>query len=305
MKKIIKNIKVVKKIYNAYESKINKYLFYNNPVALTKKIYKKKFGKVLNLDSPKTFNEKLQWLKLYNENDLVIKCADKYTIREYVLECDCEEILNELYGVYSNIEEIDFESLPNKFVLKCTQGCGYNIICKNKNSFNINKNKLKLQEWLNTTFGIVNCETHYSKMTPKVICEKYLEGDREFGLIDYKIYCFNGKAIYTLVCLDRENEVKKEFYDIEWNKVKLRKDSSDLSIKKPSSYDEMLKYAEILSKPFPFVRVDFYEVDKKPILGEMTFTPAACLSDEYTQEGEYLLGSLIELPKRYDNKSKV
>ena len=266
-----------------------------NPEKAAKLVYKKTFKKQLNLDNPKGFNEKLQWIKLNQMNDLIIKCADKYKMRDYVKTLGYSELLCDLYGVYRNVEEIDFNQLPSKFVLKCTHGCGYNIICSDKEALDIKSTKKQLNQWMNEKYGYATCELHYTEMTPRIICEEFLEDSTYENLIDYKVYCFNGKPLYTLVCLDRGSEVKKVFYDLHWNKVDLRKDNADLDIVKPSCYSEMLKYAEALSQPFSFIRVDFYNVNNKPILGELTFTPAGCLSTEYTEEAEKILGDLIRL----------
>lgn len=274
---------------------IMKYLCLYNPEKATKYVYKKRLKKQLNLDNPKGFNEKLQWIKLNQMNDLVIKCADKYEMRDYITDLGYPELLCDLYGVYSDVEEIDFNQLPSKFVLKCTHGCGYNIICSDKESLDIKSTKKQLSQWMKDTYGYNSCELQYTKMKPRIICEEFLEDSSYESLIDYKIYCFNGKPVYTLVCLDRGSEIKKVFYDLQWKKVNFRKDNADLDIVKPSCYAEILKYAESLAQPFSFVRVDFYNVNNRPILGELTFTPAACLSTEYTEEAERILGDLIRL----------
>lgn len=296
MKRYLRKVRILKKVYRVADEKVNNFLFDISPTLLSKKLYKKVFNKKLNLVNPVGFNEKLQWLKLNKQTDLIIKCADKYEMREYVKSCGCEEILNDIYGVYDDINNVNFDEFPEKFAIKCTHGCGYNIICKDKNAFDIELSKIKLQGWMNEKFGVKNAETHYLHMKPRIICEKFLDSEGEYGLIDYKIYCFNGEPLYTLVCCDREGDIKKQFYDINWKKTNFRKDSCDITIECPQSYDEMIMYAKILSREFEFVRVDFYEVKLKPILGELTFTPAACLSPEYTDEAEEFLGSLIKLP---------
>lgn len=297
MREYLKRYTWLVNLKRGFHARKMKYLTIKNPKKTTKYLYKKVFGKELNLNDPKGFNEKLQWLKLnVSCNDLVVKCADKYEMRSYICQKNCDELLCDLYGVYDNVEDIDFEKLPNQFVLKGTHGCGYNLICKDKKKLDIEKTKKQLNEWLSKKFGYESCEPHYLKMKPRIICEEYLEDKKYTSLVDYKIYCFNGEPLYTLVCFDRGTEIKKVFYDLDWNITDLRKDKADAEIEKPSSYNEMLYYAKKLSEPFAFVRVDFYEVDGKPIIGELTFTPAACLSTEYTEEAEYKLGNLICLP---------
>lgn len=297
MREYIKKYKLLVKLRRRLYYYQMKYLSSRNLEKTTKKIYKKVFGKELNLTNPTEFNEKLQWLKLNNYTDnLIVQCADKYEMRNYIIEKNCEELLCNLYGVYERVEDIDFDKLPNKFALKGTHGCGYNIICKDKKQLDVEKTKKQLNKWLNTTFGYENCEPHYFNIKPRIICEEYLEDTKYTSLVDYKIYCFNGKPMYTLVCLDRGDKIKKIFYDLDWNVTDLRKDKAYVEIEKPACYDEMLTYAKKLSEPFAFVRVDFYDVNNKPIIGELTFTPAACLSTEYTEEAEMILGNLIELP---------
>ncbi|MGL4973030.1 MAG: ATP-grasp fold amidoligase family protein, partial [Culicoidibacterales bacterium] len=182
-----------------------------------------------------------------------------------------------------------------KFVLKATHGCGYNIICHDKSTFDVEKVKKQLNTWLNQQYGYEFCELHYTKMKPRIICEEFLEDTVYDNLVDYKIYCFNGTPLYILVCLEREKGLKKVFYNLNWEKVNLRKDNAELEIEKPICFEEMIEYAKKLSNPFPFVRVDFYNVKGKPVLGELTFTPAAGLSTEYTEEAELFLGELIDL----------
>lgn len=270
-----------------------------SPTLASKIIYKKVFKKSLNLDNPKLFNEKIQWLKLNWQHPLIAKCADKYLVREYINECGCEEILNEIYEVYSNVEDINFEKLPKSFVLKCTHGCATNILCKNKTEIKEQEIRNQLSKWLKSRYSLFAAEIQYDRIEPRIICEKFLESDEEYGLIDYKIYCFNGEPKYILVCKERQKDIKKYFYDTNWNMINYRRDCNEdsIGIKKPKSLNQMLEYSKKLSKEFPFVRADFYEVDSKPVFGELTFTPAGGLSPEYTDEGEKVLGELINLPE--------
>lgn len=258
----------------------------------------------LDLKNPTTFNEKLMWLKLNWQNPLIVKCADKYEVRDYVSDKVSKDILPKLYGVYENVEDIEWDKFPNKFAIKCTHGCGFNIICDDKNKLDINKAKEDLNKWMKTRYVFEAIEIQYDKMKPRIICEEYIE--TEAGLLpnDYKIYCFNGEPKLTLVCTERSEEVKLDFMDIEWNKMNISPDGweSNNIPDKPSCYTEMLNISRELSKPFPFVRIDFYDFRGKPLLGEMTFTPAGCAARYYNEKGLKMLGDMINLPDKYIDK---
>lgn len=274
------------------------------PVYNSKRMYKKNFGKELNLKCPKDFNEKLQWLKIkkYSRNPLVIQCADKVRVREYIRKCGCEELLIECLGVYKNAHEIPWENLPEQFVLKCNHGAGYNIVCSQKNQLNIKDVEKQLQKWLKKDYSLEFAETHYHYIKPHlIICESYLQPS--YGLLpdDYKVYCFNGRAEAIMVCKEREREKCKYYYfDREWNfrRYDLSTYNEEaVTIEKPLHLQELLKYAEIISQAFPFVRIDFYVMDGKIYFGEMTFTPCGCLDEDLTEEGNKFLSSKLQLPK--------
>lgn len=277
-----------------------------SPVLASKMLFLFAMKKKLNLKNPKTFNEKIQWLKLYWQDERVAKCADKYDVRAYVKDCGLEHILNPIYGVYTNENDIDFEKLPNKFALKGTHGCGYNIICKDKRSLDLIEVRRICNKWLKSRYSYISAEIQYDKMKPKLIVEEYIDGIDGRSAIDYKIFCFNGKAHFTMVCEDRDKNQRAKFYffDNNWNILEYNNDSKILkqqkvkeSSEKPVSFDDMLKYAEELSKPFPFVRVDFYNVNGKAILGEMTFTPCGGIDSRLDKEVDLFMGNLIKLPK--------
>jgi len=169
--------------------------------------------------NPRNFNDKTSMLKLYDypNNELVIKCTDKYEVRKYIEELGYSRILNELYGVYKTPDEIDFTKLPEKFALKCTHGCAYNIICKDKNKLNIIETKNKLDKFMHEKYGYATTELHYLKIEPKIICEKYLCDEDDKMPIDYKIYCINGVAKCILVCTERDTCLKLNMFDMKWN----------------------------------------------------------------------------------------
>ena len=274
-----------------------------SPVLLAKLRYKEIKCTWPNLESPKTFDEKLLWLMLYWQHPVKSQCGDKYAMRTYVKDCGLEHILPELHGVYEHSDEIDFHALPQRFVMKCTHGCGFNIVCTDKNSLDIAAARRKLDAWMKIDYSKVFGEVHYASMTPRIICEKFLDDLSSELPSDYKVYCFDGKAHCTMACTARilNGRAKYDIYDREWkNKLKYSKTSllANRSIPKPEAYEEIMEAAEKLSKPFPFVRIDFYSINGKAILGEMTFTPAGCIDPNYTDLGQIELGKLIKLPQK-------
>ena len=243
--------------------------------------YKIATGRKLNLKNPQRFTEKLQWYKLYHRDPLMTRCADKYSVRGYVTSKGYEEILVPLYGVYDNVNEIDFEKLPNEFVLKTTNGSQTNLICNNKLELNIEETKKNIDKWLNIWKGKIGREWAYYDIKPKVICEKLLEKDEDNDIVDYKFFCFNGKVEYLNVCKERfsESGLKMGFYDRNFNFIDINRDrycmadnyGQKLPVKQPKEFSKMLHIAEQLSKDFPHVRVDLYNIRGKVYFGELTF----------------------------------
>lgn len=260
-------------------------------------VYRFKFKKNLNLREPKDFNEKINWLKLYsyNKNPIVRACSDKVAVREYVAKCGCSETLNEVIGIYDSVDDIDWDKLPSKFVLKCNHGCGCNIVCADKNDLNIQDVTRVLENWQRNSYHLAYAEMQYRTNSRKILCERYLEPEVGLLPIDYKIYCFNGIPKLILVCTEREIKVKFNFFDLDWNILDIGKSPADKFVPKPKCLDKMVEYARILSGDFPFVRVDFYEYQGKPIFGELTFTPAAGIAEYYNREGLLLLGKMLDL----------
>ena len=279
-------------------------LYTISPVLLAECRYRIRRGAWPNLKAPTTFDEKLLWLMLYWRHPLKTQCGDKYAMRSYVEVQGLGHVLPELLGVFENSKEIPFDTLPERFVLKCTHGCGFNIICKNKRELNFEQTKRKLDRWMNMDFGKVYGEVHYTAMSPLIICEPYL-GDGAADIPnDYKVYGFGGKAHCTMACTGRREDGHSALFDIynrDWTeKLPYSKSSllANRSIPKPDAYEDMLVAAEQLSRPFPFVRMDFYSVNGKAVLGEMTFTPCGCIDDGYTDIGQRRMGALIQLPDK-------
>lgn len=263
----------------------------------SKYFYKKRTGKKLDLNNPKNFNEKLMWLKLncYNNDEKIWKLADKYEVRKYLLNKGVkEDNLPQILYKYESAYDIKYDELPEKFALKCTHGCGFNIICDNKSKFDLKKAQKKLNKWLKTKFGYRTAELHYTHQKPIIVCEKYIEGNNNGFPWDYKIYCFNGKPKVILVCTDRKSGYKTHFYDNNWNKLNLRNDQSNENVEKPKSFNKMLEICEKIAMEFPFVRIDFYEQDEKPIIGELTFTPSSCTAI-YNDYGDRYLSKLLDI----------
>ncbi len=266
--------------------------------------YRIKTGRKLNLKNPQRFTEKLQWYKLYYRNPLLKKCADKYEVREYVKSKGLDNILNELYGIYDTPEEINLKELPNQFVLKTTNGSGGNniIICKDKSKLNINEVKSKLQEWID--FPIkkpMGREWCYEGLKARIICEKLLPRDKRNDLPDYKFFCFNGKAEFLYVMIDytdNHKNGKMGFYDRNFKKLDFYRDDFgkiDFELEKPKNFDKMVEYAEILSKDFPHVRVDFYNLDGKIVFGELTFYNTSGYVTFSPDEADFIIGEKFKI----------
>lgn len=249
----------------------------------------------LNLDNPHTFNEKIQWYKLNYcpENDLVITCSDKYRIREYLNSKNLSQYAIPLLGFWEDPEDIEWEKLPDRFVLKCNHGCAYNIICTNKKLLNIEKTKKQLKKWLNEDFGKFNAEIHYSKIKRGIVCEEYLgDGNSEY-LVDYKFHCFNGEPKFVLICSGRsQKSVDYNYYDLEWNKLPYSVTAS-CEFEKPKSFEKMIEITSIIARDFPFVRVDFYNINDMPIIGELTFVPAGGLDNTITMDADLKIGEIL------------
>lgn len=269
---------------------------------MSKVYYRIVMKKKLSFKNPKTFNEKLQWLKLYYypQNEDVIIATDKYKVRDYVKQKGLEGILTPLIGVWDNVSDIKFSYLPDQFVLKCNHGCAYNIVCDDKISFDINDAKKRLGKWMKEDFGAFNIEIHYSEIKEKkVICEEYLGAD----LLDYKFFCFNGipKYLYISEDLLHDRQAKIGYFDTDGNKLNLKRNEyADYNIEKfPTFYEKMLKDAAILSKDFPFVRVDFFVTKEKYYFAELTFTPGGCMNNFNPERYDFEWGQQLDIQKYY------
>lgn len=261
-----------------------------------------KMDKKLNLKNPKTFNEKLQWLKLYNRQPEYTKMVDKFVVKGYVASIIGEEYVIPTLGVWNTFEEIDFSSLPEQFVLKTTNGGGSGgvVICKDKKTFDINQAKNKLNKSLKTNIYRNLKEWPYKNVAPRIIAEKYME-DSNGELVDYKFTCADGKAHNVMICLDRgTGDTKFYFFDENWNLLRLNKRGmaapADFTLPKPKSLELMFQIAAKLSVGLPFARIDLYNVDGKIYFGEITFFPQSGFDPNLLPETDLLFGEYIKLP---------
>ncbi|NOH16235.1 glycosyl transferase [Clostridium cochlearium] len=273
-----------------------------------KKRFREVFGRDINLQNPQTFNEKLQWLKLYNRNPLYTQLVDKYEVRKYIAKTIGEEYLIPLLGVYDNFDEIDFSKLSNQFVLKCTHDSGGLVICKDKNKLDIEAARKKIKKSLKRNYYYHGREWPYKNVKPRIICEKYMVDESDTELKDYKFMCFNGEVKCIFVCLNRNsvNGLNINIYDPSWNLMPFGRPNhlnSNTTILKPKNFYKMVQFAEKLSRDIPFVRVDFYETNGRLYFGELTFYPGAGFEEFNPESYDYLLGSWIRLPiEKYNKK---
>lgn len=264
-----------------------------------KKEYYLAMGKTLNLNTPKTFNEKLQWLKLYNREPQYTMMVDKYAVKQYVASKIGSQYIIPTLGVWNHFDEIDFDELPNQFVLKCTHDSGGIVICKDKLKLDKRAAKQKLEYYLKRKYYYVHREWPYKNVKPRIIAEKYMSNDNGEDLNDYKLMCFNGQVKATFVCSDRfsEDGLKVTFYDTNWKRMPFERHypASKTDIARPKTYDEMLILAEKLAFQIPFVRVDFYEVHGRVYFGELTFFPGSGYEEFTPEEWDKKLGDWINL----------
>ncbi|MBP3670725.1 MAG: hypothetical protein J6J06_02035 [Bacteroidaceae bacterium] len=267
-------------------------------------------GYPLNLDNPQTFSEKLQWLKLYNRRPEYTQMVDKYEAKKYVASIIGDEYIIPTLGVWNNVDEIDFDSLPNQFVIKTTHGGGSGgvVICRDKAKFDIEACKRKLKQSMRHNIYYSYREWPYKNVKPRIIAELYISDNVHDDLPDYKFYCFDGVPKYCQVIKDRNTHETIDFFDTEWSHQNfcgliqlddIKKISNSVqAVNKPINYREMIECARKLSADIPFSRIDMYNIQEKFFFGEITFYPASGLGQFYPQEWDYKLGKMIELPTK-------
>lgn len=299
LKKVKENAKKNVTVINYYrymQMYYNK--FFTEDKRYIEKKFKKKIGRTLNLQNPQKFNDKIQWLKLNWYDPIAKQCVDKDLVREYVADKVGDTYLNEVYDVYTNLNEISLNKLPDKFVLKGTHGSAFNIVCSNKSDLNWNTEFKKMKRWLNTDYFWLSREWVYKDLKPKIVSEKFLSDSTGKPPMDYKIFCFHGEPRLIQVDVDRFGTHKQNFYDTEWNfrDVKIWCDNEkDIVIPKPENFDKMMEISRELSKDFPHVRVDLYNIDGVILFGELTFFHLSGLVKFKDENLELEMGSWLDL----------
>lgn len=268
-----------------------------------KVLFRYKMGKPLNLDNPKTFSEKLQWLKLYDRNPEYCTMVDKYEVKKYVSERIGAEYVFPALGIWNRFEDIDFDSLPNQFVLKCTHDSGGLVIVKDKSTMDMNATRKKINHCLKRRFFYSGREWPYKDIKPRILAEQYYEDDSHTGLRDYKFFCFDGEVKALFIATDRGvegTETKFDFYDADFNHLPFTNGhpNADNPPVKPVGFEEMKELAAKLSKGIPQVRIDFYDIDGKVYFGEYTFSHWSGLKPFKPEKWDDIFGSWIMLPKQ-------
>lgn len=254
-----------------------------------------------DIDNPKTWCEKMQWLQIYDDkNPLKSVCADKIKVHHYCRSKLGSDICVPLLKIYDFPERLDFKELPSRFVLKCNHGYGYNIICRSKTTLNRMTCVSKLKEWLNIPFGLETIEPHYLNIPRKCFAEKFIENRGKADVTDYKFICFNGKPTFVQIINDRHKKTKRlNYYDMDFKFVDICRtdfpNNPAMLDSKPLCFHTMKEYAEILSADFRFVRVDFYEVNGRVYLGEMTFTPNTGFIKWTNPDIDRMFGDMLSL----------
>ncbi|MBD5478476.1 MAG: carboxylate--amine ligase [Lachnospiraceae bacterium] len=306
LKKFIYHHGITAKTYNIIRNyrrnKFNKL----SDADFARQYYRKNTGRELNLENPVNFDEKLWYLKLHVRDPLLTICTDKYRVREYVKQCGLEHILNELYGVYDSFEEIPFDKLPKRFIIKCNHTSGMNAIFDRERPFDSVYYKHEFGYWMKRNCFWDSREWNYKDIVPKIICERILEQPGKSCLDDYKFMCFDGKVRLvfgeTGICMadgSHNPDSVRNVYDRDYHLLKgvrfTRNNFPEEMLPKPKNYEKMVEYAEILAKPFRHVRVDLYNIDGEIYFGEMTFYHQGCCSKVYPEEMYNEAGSWIDI----------
>lgn len=263
--------------------------------------YYYKTGKKLDFSNVKTFNEKIQWLKIYDRNTNYIKMVDKYEAKRHVSNLIGKEYIIPTLGIYDKFEEIKFEQLPDQFVIKCTHDSESTVICKDKNKLDIKSLKKYYNKKIKSNYYYKCREWPYKYIKPRIIAEKYMGTNEQKELIDYKFFCFNGNPKVILVCSERfsSDNMCETWFDENWNFLDIIESNHRVNkkIKKPINFSQMMEFSKKLSRDIPFIRVDFYEINGKIYFGELTFFPAAGFEKFEPEEWDKKLGDMLELPK--------
>lgn len=260
--------------------------------------YKNKIGKKLDFKNPKTFNAKIQWLKVNDKNDVYTKLVDKYEVKKYVTDKIGKEYVIPTLGVYENFDDIDFSKMPEQFVIKCTHNSGGIVVVKSKKGLDVEKAKKKINECLKENYYYRGREYPYKNVKPRIIVEEYMEDKNSDELVDYKVMCFNGKAKMIFTCTERFSDgLKVTFFDLDWNRLPFERHypASKKKIPKPRNLKKMIELSEKLAKGIPFVRMDWYEINGKLYFGEYTFYPGGGMEEFIPEEWDEKVGEMLNL----------
>ena len=261
-----------------------------------KEKYKKRLGKDLDLENPKTLSEKIQWLKIYDSTFIKAYCADKITLHDYCKEKIVKDICIPILAVYDKPEDINYDNLPNKFIIKCNHGSEMNLIITDKNKINKDSINKQIEKWLSIKYGDYGYELHYNLIKPKVFIEEFKDNGIN-GLIDYKFWCFNGEPkFYSINGGHGHGYIT--YFNLDKTVSKIQRIQSENKkeaiLKQPKNFEKMFEYAKTLSKDFKLVRVDFYEIDNEVFLGELTFTPGDGYFN-FDNNGDLEFGKMLDL----------
>lgn len=279
---------------------ISRVIQYNNsPQKLANKLYKRVFDKDINWKNPKNLIEKNLWMSFNSNTELWSELADKYKVREYIAKQGFAQFLPNLYGTFHNANEINYDTLPNSFVLKTNNACGTVILVDDKSKIDQSQINKRLNKWLKHPYGKIGAEPHYLRIEPKIIIEEFLSNNSDkSGLTDYKVLCFHGLPKFILIVSERDiinHKYKLDLYNEDWVSLKQKIKNNYVSVNefsKPTSLNKMFEVCRTLAKNIPFVRIDFYEINNQPIIGELTFTTGyGYFTEEFYDE----LGSYLDL----------
>ncbi|MED4375452.1 ATP-grasp fold amidoligase family protein [Schinkia azotoformans] len=294
VKKLLKNPKLI--ILYALSLKVSRII---PDLLYIKTEFRLAMGKKLDLKNPKSYNEKLQWLKLYDRKPEYTQMVDKYEVRKFISKSIGEEYLIPLLGVYDSFDEIDFDALPNQFVLKPNHTSGNVFICRDKSKINYEDLKKTINKWLNRRYYWVHREWPYKNIRPRIICEKYMVDESGVELKDYKFFCFNGEPKSLFVATDRGIDTRFDFFDLEFNHLPFMQHykNGTKKINRPPGFDEMIRLSSKLSKGIPHVRVDFYDINGRIYFGELTFYHFSGYEKFEPEKYDRVFGDWLQLPQ--------
>lgn len=290
-------------VHVLYQKAYNRYIK-THPQYQAGRIYEDFLGRKLNWDNPQEYSEIGRWLQFNSDTSRWAELADKYLVRKFIEENGFAEYLPKLYGVWDDANKIDFARLPKSFVLKTNHGSGEVIVVKDKMEIDEDDIRRRMNDYLHTPYGYLSAEPHYLKISPRIVAEELLKNTcpNSKTIVDYKIFCFLGEPFLVNICYDRDSKTHHcvdAWYDTKWNLLDryLAFGPRGKEIECPKSLQVMYDICRVLTKDFPFVRLDFYDVNGRPYIGEMTFTPCGFNGDSLTEEARMEIGNLLDLTK--------